>query len=55
MVKTTATETIESPQVSEKSTISLLATKMQKTITGTTMRVMVRPSDLTSGPNINLP
>jgi len=55
MVKTTATRIIETPQLSEKSSISLLATKMQKIVTGATTRLMVRPSDLTSGPKINLP
>ena len=55
MVKTTATDTIDTPQLSEKSSISFLATKMQKIVTGTAMRHIVRASDLTSGPNTNLP
>jgi len=55
MVNTTATATIETPQLSEKSSISFLATKMQKIVTGTAMRQMVSASDLTSGPNTNLP
>lgn len=55
MVNTTATATIDTPQLSEKSSISFLATKMQKIVTGTAMRQMVSANDLTSGPNTNLP
>jgi hypothetical protein len=35
--------------------MSFLATKPQKTATGTTMRDTVNPRDLASGPNISLP
>jgi len=54
-VNTTATAIMDIPQWSEKSSISFLATKTQKTATGATIRKIVSASDLTSGPNMNLP
>jgi len=54
-VNTTAMTIIDIPQSSEKSSISFLATKIQNTATGTTIRSVVNASDLTSGPKINLP
>ena len=50
-----ATTIIDMPQWSEKSSISFLATKTQKTATGAIMRNIVRNSDLTSGPKMNRP
>jgi hypothetical protein len=54
-VKTTATTIIDIPKWWEKLSISFLATKTQKTATGATIRNIVNPRDLTSGPNMNLP
>jgi len=54
-VNTTATAIIDIPQSSEKSSISFLATKIQNSATGATIRNTVNASDLTSGPKINLP
>jgi len=46
---------MDTPQWSENSSNSFLATKTQKTATGATMSKIVSPNDLTSGPNMNLP
>jgi len=54
-VNTTATAIMDIPQWSEKASISFLATKTQKNATGATIRKIVSASDLTSGPNMNLP
>lgn len=54
-MNTTATAIMDIPQWSEKASISFLATKTQKTATGATIRKIVSASDLTSGPNMNLP
>ena len=43
------------PQWSKNASINFLATKTQKTVTGATIRIIVSASDLTSGPNMNLP
>lgn len=55
MVKTTAMTMMEMPRLLEKSSIKCRATKTQKNATGATIRKTVRNSDLTSGPNMNLP
>jgi len=54
-VKTTTTTITEMPQLSGKSFMRCLATNTQKVTTGAMMRNIVRNTDLTSGPNMNLP
>lgn len=54
-MKTTTTTITETPQLSGNSFMRCLATNTQKVTTGAMMRNIVRNTDLTSGPNMNLP
>lgn len=54
-VKTITTTTTEIPELPGKTSNSFLATKMQKTATGATMRNIVKKTDKASGPKTNLP